>query len=738
MTRGGAVTAGGGESMAAPNAAPMAACWGLSRVLGAELPERSNLGGFTVDLCPCETASDRDAAVIVAELAAAAAAAASGDVPLRGGESAWRRRTRLVPRLVAAKAPPSLAAAPGKVCNGAATYVITGGLGGLGLSWLDRLTSEEWGGARRLVLASRSGAASGEAKAKIDRLAEATGSTFACVKADVAVEADVRTLLQDAAADPMATLRGVFHLAGLAGDGTIAQLTWAKFVEQSAAKIRGSHHLDAACRAHGPLDQFVLFTSIYGLLGNPQLSHYAAANSYQDGLAHSRRAEGLAGLAVSWGTWAGAGMAHRYGAGFERYWRSQGMGFIELDAGLTTLGTLMAPAPNGQSHLAHYAFMPAEWSTYARARGGRKLQPLTAELVRLTTSHEPSAPPTPAALPTPPKESAVPLTAPPPAALRSAAPPPHAALSAAARSTLGARLLPLDESARIKAMEAAVVELAGELDGAGDALDLSLPAAEAGLGSMQVVDLVSRLGEVTGLEVSPNLIYETESLAAMAAAVLAQMELPDAISMVSAPPPPHAALSAAARSTLGARLLPLDESARIKAMEAAVVELAGELDGAGDALDLSLPAAEAGLGSMQVVDLVSRLGEVTGLEVSPNLIYETESLAAMAAAVLAQMELPDGIASPKPSAGANGALANRLTVATAHSLAFCLPGIDNSFFQYMGMEAYLAELGAFFVHCPTDAVEDKNGAALRRAVRRAARACDVPPHLQPHTRAAQA
>ena len=55
---------------------------------------------------------------------------------------------------------------------------------------------EEWGGARRLVRASRSGAASGQAKAKIDRLGEAMGSTFACAKADVAMEVDV---LQDAA-----------------------------------------------------------------------------------------------------------------------------------------------------------------------------------------------------------------------------------------------------------------------------------------------------------------------------------------------------------------------------------------------------------------------------------------------------------------------------------------------------------------------------------------------------------
>eukprot|EP00966_Prymnesium_polylepis_P063482 1472607-Prymnesium_polylepis.1 len=107
------------------------------------------------------------------------------------------------------------------------------------------------------------------------------------------------------------------------------------------------------------LEQFCLFTSIYGLFGNPQLSHYAAANSYQDGLAHSRRQEGLVGAAISWGTWAGAGMAHRFGAGFESYWRGQGMGFIELADGLNALGDVITP---GGDRLAHYAYLPAEWA----------------------------------------------------------------------------------------------------------------------------------------------------------------------------------------------------------------------------------------------------------------------------------------------------------------------------------------------------------------------------------------
>ena len=506
ITRGAAVRAP--SPMATPNAAPMQACWGFARVIAAECADRSRVGGYVLDLCPCEPDAARDAAAIITEITTETSG--DGAPALRGAEAAWRRRARFVPRLVAATAPAASGASGGKVVRPEASYLLTGGLGGLGLQWLPLLTSSEWGGATRLVLASRSGRPTEEAMPTLER-ARAAGAEIVCSRCDVAAEQEVAHILATDASSPSKPLAGIFHLAGLAGDGRIVDLRWADFLAQGTAKIHGSHHLHTQATAGKvALDHFVLFTSIYGLLGNPQLSHYAAANAYQDGLAHARLGEGLPALAVSWGTWAGAGMAHRFGAGFEKYWKGQGMDFIPLDAGLAALGLLMAPAAAGTAdRLPHYAYMPARWAAYARARGPRLPQPLTAELVEASTVGDAVA-------------VAAAATAPSGAAAGGTSG------GAAARSEYGRLLAPVAARQRLAKLIDALRELLEEMmdaDAEDEPVDFSLPVSEVGLTSMHVVDLVGRLAELTALELSPTLVYESVSLQALAETVLHMMEL---------------------------------------------------------------------------------------------------------------------------------------------------------------------------------------------------------------------
>ena len=181
----------------------------------------------------------------------------------------------------------------------------------------------------------------------------------------------------------------------------------------------------------------------------------ASLSAAQSHSAISRRADGLPGLAVSWGTWAGAGMAHRFGSGFEKYWRAQGMGFIGLDKGLAMLGMLMAPLAAGAdaaTRLPHYAFLPADWAAYGKARGARKPQPLTVALVDAATPVQ-AAPTTGAA----------------------------ASLSAGARSPLGQRLLTLAQAARARGMESEMAEVINEMLDSDEELDFSLPVSDVGL-----------------------------------------------------------------------------------------------------------------------------------------------------------------------------------------------------------------------------------------------------------------
>ena len=252
-------------------------------------------------------------------------------------------------------------------------------------------------GAKRLVLVSRR-PPSAEKQARLLELERETGATIVCKQADVSIESEVVSFLSSVKQKCPASkpVRGLFHLAGVVGDGKIEDQNWTQFEKLLAAKVHGSSYLDVYSRTLLPgecpcaclrasysvsaavsrnhparhytadLQHFVLFTSIYGLLGNPELSHYAAANAFQDGLAFQRRADGLPGMAVSWGTWSGAGMAHRFGRGFEAYWRSQGMDFIDLTEGMESLKLM-----SQQGSRSHYAFMPADWSAYAKARGSR-------------------------------------------------------------------------------------------------------------------------------------------------------------------------------------------------------------------------------------------------------------------------------------------------------------------------------------------------------------------------------
>ena len=120
------------------------------------------------------------------------------------------------------------------------------------------------------------------------------------VTADVADVAAMRGLLQTLA-DEDRPLRGVVHGAG-AHRRAIARLTPEALDVALAAKAAGGWILHALTRELA-LDFFVLFSSTTALIGSSGLGHYAAANAVLDALAHHRRREGAAALAINWGTW---------------------------------------------------------------------------------------------------------------------------------------------------------------------------------------------------------------------------------------------------------------------------------------------------------------------------------------------------------------------------------------------------------------------------------------------------
>ncbi|MFB6888773.1 SDR family NAD(P)-dependent oxidoreductase [Kitasatospora sp. NPDC056327] len=182
--------------------------------------------------------------------------------------------------------------------RGDGTYLITGGLGALGLSLAEFLAER---GAGRLALVGRS-APREEAVARIGAL-RARGVVVETFAADVADAAAVRRVREQ-----LPPLRGVVHAAGLLDDATVLNLTPGQVERVLAPKVDGALNLDTVTE-DDPLDFFLLFSSAAALFGNAGQAAYAAGNAFMDALAVARRRRGRPALSVQWGPFDDVGLA---------------------------------------------------------------------------------------------------------------------------------------------------------------------------------------------------------------------------------------------------------------------------------------------------------------------------------------------------------------------------------------------------------------------------------------------
>jgi acyl transferase domain-containing protein/NADPH:quinone reductase-like Zn-dependent oxidoreductase/NAD(P)-dependent dehydrogenase (short-subunit alcohol dehydrogenase family)/acyl carrier protein len=233
------------------------------------------------------------------------------------------------------------------------TYLITGGLGGLGLRLAESLVAQ---GARSLVLAGRS-APRPDAAAAVAKLA-AAGATVRVRQVDVADRAQVLDLIGeiDAGGPP---LGGVFHAAAVIEDALLVNTTPDQIARVVAPKVAGAWHLHTLTEAR-PLDCFVLFSSAASVLGSPGQCSYAAANAYLDALAHHRRARALPALAVNWGAWAEVGLAAAEDKRGRRL-ADRGMGSMPPAEALAMLNRLMEA---GATQVAVMPFDARRWRQY--------------------------------------------------------------------------------------------------------------------------------------------------------------------------------------------------------------------------------------------------------------------------------------------------------------------------------------------------------------------------------------
>jgi NAD(P)-dependent dehydrogenase (short-subunit alcohol dehydrogenase family)/acyl carrier protein len=376
----GAQAVAGSDTLDAPFGATL---WGLGKSLSAE---HSELWGGLIDL-PADFVPEREALCIIREVEAASV---EDKIAFRG---AHRYVARLERTDFQGRGDVDFSAH----ANG--TYLVTGGLGGIGLA-MTRWLAER--GARHFLLLGRTPMPQREAWQGLDPASvhgrrageilqiEALGARVELAAVDVADRAALSACIDAHEAAGSPRVRGVIHAAGILRFEAMASQSMAAFRESLAAKVAGAWHLHCLL-ADRVLDCFVLCSSTSAVLNSPLLGGYAAGNSFLDALAHHRRARGLSALSVNWGTWSEVGMA-REAARRPGEQLLNGFGTISTELGLAALGELL------KFHATQTAVMPIDWAQFARSYPSFALDPFLEFQVGAGSPTAPGpnpAPPTP-------------------------------------------------------------------------------------------------------------------------------------------------------------------------------------------------------------------------------------------------------------------------------------------------------------------------------------------------------
>ena len=340
VTRGAQALTGDVPALVAVAQAPL---WGLGRVAGHQ--EARDIWGGMIDLDP---RSGRDEVLLLKERIARPGA--EDEFAFRNGGVAV---SRLAPLAAAASLPQRFA--PDR------SYLITGGLGSLGLLVARWLVER---GARHLILLGRTlpGAGDWDAPVPAGRHAEAIavvrelremGAHCHLASVDVAREEEVAAFMEEQRRSGRPPIRGVIHSAGTARPQLLAHMDAEEFRAVHRTKTFGGWHLHRQL-AQEPLDFFILFSSVASLVVSPGQGNYAAGNAFLDALAHYRRGLGLPALSINWGPWGEVGMATQF-EDLNEYFDRRGMFPMPTEHGMEAFGRVF-----GQD-LPQVMVLSAEW-----------------------------------------------------------------------------------------------------------------------------------------------------------------------------------------------------------------------------------------------------------------------------------------------------------------------------------------------------------------------------------------
>ncbi|WP_277816917.1 type I polyketide synthase [Streptomyces caatingaensis] len=258
-------------------------------------------------------------------------------------EIAWWHGNRYLARV---RPGPGAAGAPlPRPVRPGAAYLVTGGLGGLGLLTVRWLAER---GAARVVAVGRS-APSAEAAREVAGLRRSTAADIAVLGGDIADPATVGRAVR-VATDGGPELRGIVHAAGVVEDATLGSLGEDLLRRVWRGKADGAWALHRAT-LDADLDFFAVYSSLASLIGSPGQAAYAAANAYLDALVAHRLGQGLPATGIHWGAWG------RVGRG--RHLARQGFVLISPQDGVLALERILT---DGHRQLAYSPIDVARWT----------------------------------------------------------------------------------------------------------------------------------------------------------------------------------------------------------------------------------------------------------------------------------------------------------------------------------------------------------------------------------------
>ncbi len=243
-----------------------------------------------------------------------------------------------------------------------ATYLITGGLGDLGLLFADWLIQK---GAKNLILVSRRDVDE-EVKQRIQAL-ENYSARVMVAQVDVTDKSQLAQLISNIKSPTpslspslplsLPPLRGIIHAAGVLDDGVLQHLTWERFTTVLNPKFLGAWNLHTLTQDL-PLDFFIMFSSAASLFGSPGQGNHVAANTFLDTLAKYRQSLGMPGLSINWGVWSEIGAAAKRGVSEQMQLR--GVGEITAEQGLQIFEKLLAQSSP------QVGVIPVDWDKFSQ------------------------------------------------------------------------------------------------------------------------------------------------------------------------------------------------------------------------------------------------------------------------------------------------------------------------------------------------------------------------------------